>query len=651
MQRKTKGTAMTNPRNAFHRIFDAAGYLLLAALSLGAAFELRFEFALPADVTPLFWQGLLVAILAKSPVFFLGRFHRSLRMYAEVPDLFRLLAWNVLASSLFAATTWLFIGESFPRSVYLIDFLVFFLSAAMARFWAAAHPAGRAHRPARRKGILIYGAGAAGATLLQEIRRNPSLNYRVVGFLDDDDSKQGAVVMGAPILGSGEEAEAIVAKLNRRRTRVEEIVIAIPSASGREKRQAVSRCQAARIACKTIPGIGDLLKSQALVPQIRHLAVTDLLGRPQVQLDEAPIAASIKGRFVLITGAAGSIGSELCRQVALMGPSRLIALDRAESDLFRIECELRDKHPQMELLAALADIRDPRRLAEVFDQNRVDSVFHAAAYKHVPMMESHVLEAAENNIVGTWNLVQAVRQRHIPRFLMISSDKAVNPTSVMGATKRACELIVAAAPRIGGETTCVSVRFGNVLGSNGSVVPLFQSQIAAGGPVRVTHPDIQRYFMTTFEAVSLVLQASSMGTDAEIFVLDMGEPIRIVDLAVSMIRLAGLKPYEDIAIQFTGLRPGEKLFEEINCAYEKLLPTYHEKIRIFLQPPPDWTTIAAWFDGLRALLGKRAKSEILGHLRELVPEYRPADIEPAPLSAAAGQGLPAHTNSLVVLSA
>ncbi|HTQ55179.1 MAG TPA: nucleoside-diphosphate sugar epimerase/dehydratase [Bryobacteraceae bacterium] len=605
------------------RILDVSSYFVIAAFSVDAAFQLRFEFSPPPAVAPMLWRGLLLAILIKPGLFFCGRFHRSLRMHAEARDLGRLLMWNVLASFLFAVAARLWMGPAYPRSVYLIDFLVCFLCCILARFWLLFLPTwGRPRVPA--SGILIYGAGAAGATMLQEIRRNPSLNYYVAGFLDDDESKRGADIAGTQVLGTGREAAALVARLNRARQQVDEIVIAMPSATGRQKCQALANCQAAGVRCKTVPGLADLLERQALLPQVRHVELADLLGRPQVELDDRPMRETVAGRSVLITGAAGSIGSELCRQVARMQPARLIALDKAESDLFRIECELRDRHPRLEVVAALADIRDTRRLAEVFERHAIDSVFHAAAYKHVPMLESHILEAVENNIVGTWNLVHAVRRRRVPRFLMISSDKAVNPTSVMGATKRACELIVAGAPRVRGETTCVSVRFGNVLGSNGSVVPVFQSQIAAGGPVRVTHPEVQRYFMTIPEAVSLVLQASSMGTDSEIFVLDMGEPIRIVDLAVNMIRLAGLKPYEDIDIQFTGLRPGEKLFEEINCAQEHLLPTYHDKIRIFQQPQPDWTAIVAWFDYLRFLIAKRARDPIVSHIRELVPEYQPA---------------------------
>ena len=346
-----------------------------------------------------------------------------------------------------------------------------------------------------------------------------------------------------------------------------------------------------------------------------------------MQLEEEPIRAHIAGRSILVTGAAGSIGSELCRQVARFRPARLIALDQGESDLFRIECELRDAHPELEIVPALADIRDTHRLGDIFDQLRIDSVFHAAAYKHVPMMESHVCEAVKNNILGTWNLIQAVHHWRVPSFLMISSDKAVNPTSVMGATKRVCELIVSAAPSSpeGRFTKCVSVRFGNVLGSNGSVVPIFQAQIANGGPVRVTHPDIQRYFMTASEAVSLVLQASTMGTGSEIFVLDMGEPIKIVDLAINIIRLAGLVPYQDIDIRFTGLRPGEKLFEEINGAQERTAPTYHDKIKIFEHTPPEPACINDWMNELHSLLSRRRAAALVKHIQDLVPEYRPSD--------------------------
>jgi len=353
------------------------------------------------------------------------------------------------------------------------------------------------------------------------------------------------------------------------------------------------------------------------------LSVHDLLGRQTVKLDDRAVRSSIAGRSVLITGAAGSIGSELCRQVARFRPARLVAFDQAESDLFKIESELLEKHPNLELVTALGDIRETSRLADVIGRYSVESVFHAAAYKHVPMMESHVLEAVRNNILGTWNLVRIAHSQKVGRLLMISSDKAVNPVCVMGATKRVCERIVSAKREDQEPTKCASVRFGNVLGSNGSVVPIFQTQIAAGGPIKVTHPDARRYFMTISEAVSLTLQASTKCQGSEIFVLDMGEPIRIVDLAENMIRLAGMVPYEDIDIQFTGLRPGEKLMEEMNGASEVMRATDQEKMQVIRERPLSWDSIPVWIEELEDLLTARREAEIIAHIRTLVPEYNP----------------------------
>jgi len=414
----------------------------------------------------------------------------------------------------------------------------------------------------------------------------------------------------------------------------------MPSATGRQMREAVAHCRAADVSCKTLPGLGKLLTDQVLTAQIRNVSLEDLLGREQVRMEEQRIQLRIAGRSVLVTGAAGSIGSELCRQIARFKPGRLIALDQAESELFRIDLELREKFPELSLTAEVGDIRDARRIDEIIRQHEVDSVFHAAAYKHVPMMEAHALEAVRNNVLGTWNVVEAAARNRVQNFLMISSDKAVNPTSIMGATKRVAELIVsAAAEGAGRKTTFVSVRFGNVLGSNGSVVPLFQQQIARGGPVTVTHPNIRRYFMSVQEAVQLVLQASTMGHGSEIFVLDMGEPIRIVDLAQNMIRLAGLTPHEDIEIRMVGLRPGEKLYEELTSQGENIVPTYHEKIKIFKGPNVRAEEIENWIRGLDVLLRRRNPLTVVEHLKQLVPEYRPdgawAAVE-RPLSTAVG---------------
>jgi FlaA1/EpsC-like NDP-sugar epimerase len=593
-------------------------------LSLTAAFHLRFDFAMPALQAPILRHALLIAILAKLPAFDCAGFYRSLRRFVSIPDLYSVFIGNVAGSALFAAGVIFWIGPGLSKSIIVIDAVICFLVTALIRFSVRIRSElFREHAGQARTGILIYGAGAAGAELVHEIHSNHCTRYSVRGLLDDDPSKRGAIVLGIPVLGTGRDAFSIVQRLNSRGPVVEEIIIAMHSATGKQMREALANCRAARIPCKTIPGIDELLSRKVLAAQVRDLSVQDLLGRQTAKLDDSPVRAGIRGRSVLVTGAAGSIGSELCRQVARFAPSCLVAFDQAESELFRIENELREKYPGLEIVAALGDIHDSDRLPEILGRHRVESVFHAAAYKHVPMMESHVVEAARNNILGTWNLVRAARCMGVRNLLMISSDKAVNPICVMGATKRVCERIIGAQRTEGGATTCASVRFGNVLGSNGSVVPIFQAQIDAGGPIKVTHPDARRYFMTISEAVSLTLHASAKSRGSEIFVLDMGEPIRIVDLAENMIRLAGLVPYEDIDIQFTGLRPGERLMEELHSDGEGILATDQEKMGVIREQPVSWDVIPEWIERLEELLARRREADIISHIRQLVPEYCP----------------------------
>jgi FlaA1/EpsC-like NDP-sugar epimerase len=382
------------------------------------------------------------------------------------------------------------------------------------------------------------------------------------------------------------------------------------------------------VACpqvKTLPSLSDLIESsRPLGERIRDVSIADLLGRAPVKLDQTRIREEISGRVVLVTGAGGSIGSELCRQAASYGPKRLICLDHAESDLYRIDLELRRTHPKLEIVPFVGDIRDPERVDEAFAGRGIDVVFHAAAYKHVPMMEAQPIEVVTTNVFGTWNLAQAAQRHGVPNFVMISSDKAVNPTNVMGLTKRTAELLVASRETDpGNRTKFVSVRFGNVLGSNGSVVPLFQQQIAAGGPVTVTDARMTRYFMTIPEAVQLVLQASVLGERSEIFVLDMGEPVKIVDLARNMIRLAGLVPDRDIAIEYVGLRDGEKLYEELITEGEDIVPTGHEKIKVFRGPAVEASRMEQWLAELRWAVSSRSEEAIVAHLAGLVPEYMP----------------------------
>ena len=602
---------------------ERACNLTAVGLSVTAAFLLSFDFSIPVGLAPILRQAVLLAIVVKLPIFDWVGFYRGLRRFVSIPDLYVVFLGNLAGSTLFAAVSMFWIGATIPRSVFLIDIFICFLTTSLVRFSARIHNLSFLRERSRkgRSAIVIYGAGAAGAELVHEIRSNQRSQYDVKGFLDDDPLKQGALIMGVPVLGTGRQASSV---LRRLRWPVNEIIIAMPSASGRQMREALANCRAARIPCRAIPDIEELLSGKVLTAQVRKLSVHDLLGRQPVHLDEAPVQASISNRSVLVTGAAGSIGSELCRQIARLGPARLVAFDQAESDLFRIDNELREKYPELELVAALGDIRDADRLAEVLQGQGVELVYHAAAYKHVPMMESHILEAARNNIVGTWNLVRAARHQNVHSLLMISSDKAVNPICMMGATKRVCERIVSASRQENGRTKFSSVRFGNVLGSNGSVVPIFQAQIAAGGPVKVTHPDARRYFMTISEAVSLAVQASAQSYGSEIFVLDMGEQVRIVDLAETMIRLAGKVPYEDIDIEFTGLRPGEKLLEEICDDSGGMLATYLDKIHIMREHSLSWETIASWIAELEVILAARTERELIPHIQRLVPEYKPA---------------------------
>jgi FlaA1/EpsC-like NDP-sugar epimerase len=461
-----------------------------------------------------------------------------------------------------------------------------------------------------------------GVTLLSEIRSNPRLGYDVRGFIDDDKQKIGQIIQGVPVLGAGSNLPAIAPK-----QMLEEVLIAMPSAPGSRMTSVLRSCHDAGLRCRTIPSLAEIIETRALTPQIRDVAVEDLLGRTPVLLDERALREKLENKVVMVTGAAGSIGSELCRQIARFRPRAIIGYEVAETPLFEIDRELRKAFPEVEFRPEIGSIQNRVRLDEVLACYRPSVLYHAAAYKHVPMMESHLFEAVENNVLGTENVALAAAEHGVSDFVMISSDKAVRPTNVMGTTKRIAELLVNALQNRSennGRTKYVSVRFGNVLGSNGSVVPIFKKQIALGGPITITHPDMKRYFMTIPEAAQLVLQASTMSKGGEIFVLDMGAQVRIVDLATNLILLSGLRPQEDIPLQFTGIRPGEKLYEELSGVDENTLPTFHEKIMVYSGPVLAAEEMQTRLNALRRYCAERDARKLFLEMKKAVPDYNPS---------------------------
>jgi FlaA1/EpsC-like NDP-sugar epimerase len=472
---------------------------------------------------------------------------------------------------------------------------------------------------------LLIGAGQAGAQVARELEKRPDLGHEPVGFLDDDPAKIGSTVYGIPVLGTINELPIIAARLN-----VRGVIVTIAELEPRLLRRIVERCEKEHLKAKILPGLYQLIDEQAGLGRLREVSIEDLLGREPVKLDTNLVETFITGKRVLVTGAGGSIGSELCRQVAAFSPNSLTLVERSEFALFTIQQELIRSFPELKIVPRICDIGDLDRLETVFTEDRPEVVFHAAAHKHVPMMEYNPGEAIKNNVFGTKMVADAAHRHGANAFVMISTDKAVNPTSIMGATKRVAEMYVQALSERS-KTKFVAVRFGNVLGSTGSVIPTFKAQIAAGGPVTVTHPDMVRYFMTIPEASQLVMQAASMGKGGEIFVLDMGEPVKIVDLANDLIRLSGLVPGVDIQIEFTGMRPGEKLFEELGFDAEKMSKTTHPKIFVGRLAPSPLSELETALGGLSQYISSTSAQDVRSALRNIVVEMLPDSAESATL--------------------
>lgn len=597
--------------------------VIVIAAALFLAYLFRFDFILRDSVWYNYPILLLFALVVKLPVFWWHGLSRGWWRYACMADIILLARANLFASMGFILALVFFVDRmtGVPRSVLILDGIFCFGLMAGTRFLTRAarenYIPGLRGRRSQGTNTLIIGAGSAGQMIAREIHQNQSLNKKIVGFVDDDPLKLGHLFFGYKVLGTRENLAEVC-----RREKVEEIIVAIPSANGKQMRGIVERCENLQITFKTLPGVSDLIDGRVSIQQVRDIALEDLLGRDPICLELDRIRAFIEGKRVLVTGAAGSIGSEICRQVCRFNPARIILLDNSESPLFNIHRELVGSYPNLHHTPIIGDIRDNSRIEGVFGDCLPQVVFHAAAYKHVPLMEDNSAEAANNNVRGTRVVAEAANRFKVESFVMISTDKAVNPTNVMGASKRAAELVVQSLSRLS-STRFVTVRFGNVLGSAGSVIPIFKEQISGGGPVTVTHPEVTRFFMTIPEATQLVLQAGSMGAGGEIYLLDMGEPVRIVTLAEQLIQLSGFIPYEDIEIRFTGLRPGEKLYEELLIDGEGVQPTSHEKIMVARATVVDRERLLVQLEELYQLQRVIDQPGVIAKLREIVPEFKP----------------------------
>jgi len=611
----------------WRRGLPAAAVLLGFTLSYASAFLLRFDFRLPAEWAPVFWQTLPWVVGVK---FALAVALRSVHGWVRYVSFYDLVA---LSATVFAGT----VGVAFlnailpatlriPRSVIVLDFGISIMAVGGLRalgrfsqeqFWPLLNMHLLRRDDYRR--TLLVGANRTGAVLLNQIQFHPTLNYRVVGFLDDDVALHGSRLGGAPVLGPLADAAPLA-----RRYGAAEIFVLAGSLSGGQMRQLLEACRAAGIALKVIANVYDLVPGRAARRpggiRLRDIDINDLLRREPIVLDSAAVGACLRNRVVMITGAGGSIGAEICRQVLRFRPRTLLLVERTENSLFFIHRELQPQAETCQIVPCLADITDQTRMVQLFCDYRPEVVFHAAAHKHVPMMEENPGEALKNNVFGTRLVADLAHEHGAQRFVFISTDKAVNPASVMGLSKQLGERYVrslAAASR----TRFAAVRFGNVLGSAGSVVPIFQEQIRNGGPITITHPEMRRYFMTIPEACQLVLQAGAMAAGGEVFVLDMGQPVRIVDLARDLIRLSGLG-LDEIGITFTGTRPGEKLSEELYRADESTRPTLHTKVRAAVEPADSPAEIARWFDQLAEMTQLSDGGAIHRRLQTLFPHYR-----------------------------
>lgn len=596
--------------------------LLMVPVAWGLAYWTRFNFErIPPVYLDMALRMLPVVLVLCGLLYWTFGLYRGVWRFASLPDLLRIL--KAVTATTLAVVVALFVinrSEHLPRSVPLLFFLFQLVLLAGPRLlyrWL------KDHRLSLGSGsrVLIVGAGRAGEMLVRDMRRAGAQRYEPVAFVDDKLRRHGADIHGVPIRGGTERIPELAEALA-----IDLILLAVPSATAAEMQRVVGLCEATGKPFRTVPQLESLMTGQVSINQLRPVSIEDLLGRNPVQLDWDGLRAGLADRVVLVTGAGGSIGSELCRQVVAAAPRRLVMLDNCEFNLYRMEQDFTERHPDLSLGRYLMDAGDRTGVDALFARERPQIVFHAAAYKHVPLLEDQLRAAVRNNVIGTGVVADSAHRHRCERFVLISTDKAVNPANVMGASKRAAEMLCQALARHS-QTRFMTVRFGNVLGSAGSVVPLFQRQIERGGPVTVTDPDIERYFMTIPEACQLIMQAAVIGTGGEIFVLDMGKPVKIRDMAEQMIRLTGREPGRDIEIRYIGMRPGEKRYEELFYAVESLSKTVHPKIRIARRQSADADAVAAWRAGLEACIERCDSAALAARLREVVPQWR-ADAEP-----------------------
>ncbi len=587
-------------------------HVAVIVFSYVASFLLRFEFSIPRNEFTPFFVGFFCLILIKPLLFAFFGLYSGLWAYVSIDDLWRIIKANVVSSVLLVAAVWFLGWHGFPRSVFIMDFVLCTSLVGGLRFVSRILKEGY-HRTydLRSRKVLIVGAGATGVMLLREYRKHPDMG-RVVGFMDDDRVKLNETIHGIKVWGTRRAIPKIAERFD-----VDEIVIAMPTVTGDQMREVLSYCEKTKAKIKMAPQMDKILSGK-LVIRPREVQPEDLLGRETVSIDLLKdVSAYIKDKVVLITGAGGSIGSEIARLVAYFSPKEVILFDHHENFLYFLNIEFKVKYPKVKTKTIIGDVRDVGLLRQLFSTNRPDVVFHAAAHKHVPLMEENPVAAAKNNVFGSRTLMYIASHYGVERFILISTDKAVNPTSVMGMSKRIAEIILQTRAK-SSKTKFMAVRFGNVLGSSGSVVPLFKKQIAEGGPITITHPDVERYFMSVKEAVILVLQAGALGNGGELFILDMGEQIKIMDIAKNLISLSGLTPGKDIEIKIIGLRPGEKLSEEILLDKEKDRVTKHEKI--YISQPQDFDSVAIRrkLRDLKVLADRMDNAGVVKKMKEII---------------------------------